>query len=67
MNNENILSIEQTAEFLEVTPATVRKVIQDGSLKAFKRFGRWYIFKSDVLDYIRSGECSTDRKNKESK
>ncbi len=58
---ETLLSIETAAELLEVATQTVRKAITEGSLKAYKRFGRWYIFRSDVLDYIRSGECSNDR------
>ena len=62
-----IMDIQETAELLAVAEGTVRKAIQEGSLKAFKRFGRWYVFESDVIDFIRSGECSTDQKEKEVK
>ena len=64
---KELLTIEQAAEFLGVAVNTIRKALQEGSLKAFKRFGRWYIFQEDVLDFIRSGECSTDKKNKTGK
>jgi len=47
-----------------VAENTVRKAIVEGTLKAFKRLGKWYIFESDVTDFIRSGDCSTDRKTK---
>lgn len=67
MNKERLLNIEQTAELLDVTVATVRKSIADGTLKAFKRFSKWYLFEQDVFDFIRSGECSTDKQNKDFK
>lgn len=58
------MTIEDVAHSLGVAENTVRKAITEGALKAFKRFGKWYIFESDVTDFIRSGDCSTDRKNK---
>jgi len=61
---EKILTIEDVANSLGVAENTVRKAIVEGTLKAFKRFGKWYIFESDVTDFIRSGDCSTDRKTK---
>jgi excisionase family DNA binding protein len=67
MNNEKLLNIEQTAELLDVTVTTIRKAISEGRLKAFKRFSKWYIFLDDVFDFIRSGECSTDKQNKDFK
>jgi hypothetical protein len=64
MDTEKLLNIEKTAELLEVTVPTVRKAISEGRLKAFKRFSKWYIFVSDVFDFIRSGECSLDTQSK---
>lgn len=55
---EKIRTVEEVAELLKVTEATVRKAISDGRLKAFKQFGKWYVFHQDVVQFIRSGQAS---------
>jgi excisionase family DNA binding protein len=64
---ERLLSLPEVSALLEVAEQTIRKAISEGSLKAYKRFGRWYVFEADVYDFIRSGECSTERQNKQTK
>lgn len=56
--DEKILTVEEVAEMLKVTDATVRRAVNEGRLKAFKQFGKWYIFHQDIVAFIKSGQCS---------
>ncbi len=55
---DEIMTVEDVAEVLKVTDTTIRKAITDGKLKAFKQLGRWYVFASDLRDFIKSGQAS---------
>lgn len=56
--DEKILTVEEVAEMLKVTEATVRRAVNEGRLKAFKQFGKWYVFHGDIVTFIKSGQCS---------
>jgi excisionase family DNA binding protein len=47
-----IMTIEQTAEYLQLGVKTIRRMIEDGELKAAKIRNSWRIRKSDVDDYF---------------
>jgi excisionase family DNA binding protein len=47
-----VLTVEEVAAQLRVSPQTVRKLIEDGDLKAFKVRGQWRVKQSDLDDYI---------------
>lgn len=49
-----ILTAEDVAELLNVSERSVRDVLNDGSLKGYKKFNRWYVFYQDVVTFIRS-------------
>lgn len=57
---KEILTTEEVAELLKVTEQTVRKVINDGELKAYKKLNKWFVFYDDVVRFIMSGKSSQD-------
>ncbi len=49
-----VYTLEEVAEILKVSIATVRKLIEDKTLKAFKVRGQWRVKKEDLDRYIES-------------
>ena len=49
-----IYTLEEVAEILKVSVATVRKLIDDKDLKAFKVRGQWRVRKEDLDAYIQN-------------
>jgi excisionase family DNA binding protein len=47
-----IYTLEQVAEVLQVSLSTVRKLVDDKELKAFKVRGQWRVRKEDLEAYI---------------
>ncbi len=63
--NEPILTVEQVAQMLRCTPATVRVLAKDGKIPAAKIGKAWLFVETDLVAHIRSQykapeECSTD-------
>jgi len=52
--NDTVLSVEDVAEMLRISPWGVRKRILRGQLPAHKRGKRLYILKSELVDSIRT-------------
>lgn len=50
--NDEFYTVEKASEILNVSLYTLRKYLREKKLKGFKKFGRWYIFKSDLQDYL---------------
>lgn len=48
----DVLTVEEVAKELRVSPQTVRKLIDDGELKAFKVGFQWRIRRRDLEEYI---------------
>ncbi|WP_414738075.1 helix-turn-helix domain-containing protein [Entomospira nematocerorum] len=44
--------VRELAEFLVVSPNTIRKEIYQGKLRASKRSGTWIIERRDLLQYL---------------
>jgi excisionase family DNA binding protein len=47
-----VYTLEEVAEILKVSVATVRKLVDTKELKAFKVRGQWRVRKEDLDDYI---------------
>ena len=52
--NEQTLKVEETAELLGISKWGVLKRIERGLLPAHKNGRRWYVLKSELMDYLRS-------------
>lgn len=51
---DEVLTVEEVAERLRVSAQTVRKLIEDGELRAFRVKNQWRIRKEDLDRYIES-------------
>lgn len=53
---EGILDAEQVAEILNSSKKVVEKELREGKLKGYKRLSKWFVLKSDLIQYIRTGD-----------
>jgi hypothetical protein len=49
-----ILTAEDVAELLSVSERSVRDALNEGSLKGYKKFNRWFVFYQDIVEFIKS-------------
>ena len=49
-----IITLEEVADILRVSVSTVRRMIEDGELKAGRVRGQWRVLKEDLEEYIRN-------------
>ena len=54
MKIDMILTVEQVACLLRVNTNTVRKLCKTCKLVAFKKLGKWFVYRSDVDSYIKT-------------
>jgi hypothetical protein len=54
MDTEKFYTVEAAAELLNSNIQSVRRLINSDKLKGFKKLGKWYIFHSDILEYLKS-------------
>ena len=52
---DQIMTVEQAAEFLSLAKPTLYAMIGHGKIPYFKRGKRVYFQKSDILNYLREG------------
>lgn len=53
---EIIYTVERLAELLGLGEKTIRKLLNEGTIKGHKKNGRWFVLHSDVLKYITATE-----------
>lgn len=53
---KDILTVEEVAAELNVTDRTIRQAINEGKLKAHKKFGKWFILADDLKAFISSDD-----------
>ena len=46
-------TLNEAAEMLNISPQTLRREIDRGKIAAYRFGGRYFILKSDLLDYIK--------------
>ncbi len=49
---EELLTIEEVARILRISVQTVRRMIDEGELRAIKIRGQWRIKREDLQNYI---------------
>lgn len=50
----DILKLNETADYLRVSKQTVYNMIKDGRIKAYKVGREWKILRSDIVAYLES-------------
>jgi predicted site-specific integrase-resolvase len=54
--NNNIYTVKSAAELLKSNPQSIRRLINEGKLKASKKLNKWYILHSDILEYLKGSD-----------
>ena len=54
MSNQKILTVEDVGNILKVSERTVRKILNEGSLKGYKKLNKWFVLYDDLIQYIKS-------------
>lgn len=52
---EELLTIEQAAEFLSLTKPTIYTMVSSGIIPSMKRSKRLYFYREDLTNYIKRG------------
>ena len=50
----DILNLNETADYLRVSKQTVYNMIKDGRIKAYKVGREWRFFRSNIMEYLES-------------
>ena len=53
---EDILDAEKVATLLNSSKKVIERELREGKLVGYKRLGKWFILKSELVAYIRSGQ-----------
>ena len=53
IGNSTLYSVEEVAQKLNVTPASIRNYIMQGHLKGMKIMGRWLIIEYDLMQLMK--------------
>ena len=57
-NEKELYTVEHLATFLSVTERTILESIRNSDIKAYKRFKKWYVKHTDVIDFINNSETN---------
>jgi excisionase family DNA binding protein len=50
--NQEIMTIAQVAEYLQISEMTTYKIVNEGKIKAFKIGRHWRVKKEDLTEFI---------------
>jgi hypothetical protein len=56
MDTEKFYTVEAAAELLNSNIQSVRRLINSDRLKGFKKLGKWYVFHSDIINFIKGSD-----------
>lgn len=59
----DFLSVQEVAEYLKVSPHTIRRHIKEGNLQAYALGDGWRILKEDMLKFIENSKVNGGNKN----
>lgn len=54
MDLQKFYTVEQAAELLNSNEQTIRKLIRSNELKATKKLNKWFIFHTDIVEYLKN-------------
>lgn len=52
--DNDVLTVSQVAEMLQIHPITARKYVREGKIKAKKMGRQWRVTRSAVYDYLQN-------------
>jgi hypothetical protein len=56
MTTEQFYTVDQTAQILNSNEQSIRRLINSNQLTAFKKLGKWYVFHSDIINFIKGSD-----------
>lgn len=56
MQNHEIMTLKQLAEYLKVSPRSIYKLVKEGTIPTFKIMNRWRFERSKIDQWIH-GKC----------
>jgi excisionase family DNA binding protein len=59
-SNDDLLTIEQAADFLSLTKPTIYNMVSRGELPSMKRSKRLYFSREDLISYVKQGRRKTN-------
>lgn len=59
-NSEQLLTVQQAADFLSLSAPTIYSKVSKGELPVMKRSKRLYFSKAELLDYLKQGRKKTN-------
>lgn len=51
---DGIYTVNQLSSKLEINPRTIAQKIRGGEIKGYKKLGKWFVFKEDLIKYLKS-------------
>ena len=57
--DDELMTLEQACKFLDKRPSTIYSLTSERSIPFMKRGNRLYFLKHDLIEWIRTGRCST--------
>jgi len=49
---KSMLTVSETAVYMDITENKVREILRAGTLRGYKKLNKWFIFISDIHEYI---------------
>ena len=50
---EEIYNLVAACALLGITERTLAEYLRDGKIKGYKKMGRWYVLKSDLIEFLK--------------
>ena len=63
MKIEQFYTLEQAADLLQIKERTIADLVRSGTIPAFKRFGKWFVFHSTLKQYIENGTTNLENES----
>jgi len=53
-SSTDFLTVVEASAKLGISKETLRNYLSKGKIKGYKKFGRWYVFPSDLTDFLKA-------------
>ena len=57
---EEILDAEKVALLLNASKKVIERELREGKMQGYKRLNKWFVLKSDLVQYIRNAESDKE-------
>ena len=50
---DEVMTLKETADFLKVSPLTIRKIMKEAKLPGHRMGRKWIFLRSEIIDWIK--------------